>query len=110
MDPTTQKNLLSELYRAILLLKTPSECERFFSDLCTPAEMSAMADRWATVGRLVQGQSYRAIYQATGVSTATVTRVARTLEFGKGGYRLILERQNLRPGEKTLIQRRDARA
>ena len=59
----------------------------FLHDLCTPAEIEAMADRWAVVPRLLEGHSYRDIHDATGVSVTTIGRVARCLAEGQG-YRL----------------------
>jgi TrpR-related protein YerC/YecD len=80
-----------ELYRAILSLKDLDECERFFEDLCTPAELTALSDRWRVAKLLGDGVPYREIYERTGVSTATVTRVARALTYGEG-YRVVLGR------------------
>lgn len=80
------------LWRAVLALRGAEECERFFADLCTPAELADMADRWAAARLLDRNMPYRRIHDATGVSTATVTRVARSLHLGAGGYRAILER------------------
>ena len=79
------------LFRAVLQLSDIEACERFFTDLCTPAEIAAMADRWA-VARLVDKHlPYRRIQAETSVSTATITRVARALFHGKGGYRGVLD-------------------
>lgn len=83
---------LGSLYRAISALKTSAECARFFEDLCTRSELSAMAERWEVARRVATGESYRKISEATGASTATVTRVAQWLRFGSGGYTLVLER------------------
>lgn len=82
-----------ELYRAILSLGSLQECERFFKDLCTQGELEAMADRWQVARLLDKGVSYREIYERTGVSTATVTRVARSLIHGESGYRNALDRE-----------------
>lgn len=84
-----------ELCEALSSLSTAEECRRFLLDLCTPAELLAMSDRWRVAKLLVRGMSYRKIYERTGVSTATVTRVARSLDRGEGGYGLALERQGL---------------
>ena len=80
------------LYQAILALRSPDECRAFFRDLCTPAEIEAMADRWAVVEALGRGLSYRDVHERTGVSVTTVGRVARYLERGYGGYRLVAGR------------------
>lgn len=81
-----------ELFDTILLLKERDECARFFRDLCTFAELKAMAERWAVVRLLVQGIPYREISEKTGASTATITRIAHWLNHGEGGYRDALER------------------
>ena len=85
---------VGQLYQAISTLKNDQELENFFQDLCTPAELQAMAERWEVVALLKEDKSYREIYELTGVSVTTVGRVARVLEFGQGGYALALERQN----------------
>src|SRR5262245_29805448 len=87
-----QKSMETELYTAILQLKTPQECGAFFRDLCTPAELEAMADRWRAARMLDTGMSYRAIAEETGISVTTVTRVARFLRIGNDGYKTVLER------------------
>ncbi len=82
----------AELMHAISLIKNPEEALQFFTDLCTPAEMEAMADRWQVVPMLRQGIPYRTIHDRTGVSVATITRVARCINLGEGGYSLIADR------------------
>ena len=69
------------------------ECREFLTDLCTPAELEAMVGRWKVARMLKDGLSYREIYSKSGVSTATVTRVARCVTLGTGGYRLALKRR-----------------
>ena len=81
-----------ELYRAILSLRNADECKRFFEDLCTPAELEALVDRWSVVAYLVEGLPYRRIHELTGVSVTTIGRVARFLSHGNGGYQTALER------------------
>lgn len=83
---------LPELMNAICLLKNKEEAMQFFTDLCTPAELESMADRWQVVPLLRQGIPYRTIHEQTGVSVTTITRVARCLSFGTGGYKLIADR------------------
>jgi TrpR-related protein YerC/YecD len=91
-SPDTQAKDRNELFRAILGLRNVEECHRFFADLCTPAELAAMADRWRVAKLVDQGVPYREINERTGVSTATVTRVARALAYGQNGYRRALDR------------------
>lgn len=81
-----------QLFEAIAAIRDVDEAKKFFEDLCTPAELQSMADRWRVVGPIKQGIPYRAIYEQTGVSVTTIGRVARCLTHGEGGYNLIHER------------------
>jgi TrpR-related protein YerC/YecD len=81
-----------ELFRAVLSLRELAECRAFFQDLCTPAELQALKDRWAVAECLAEGLSYRQIHDRTGVSLTTISRVARYLSGGAGGYQKVLER------------------
>lgn len=87
-----KNSALPDLMRAISLIKDEQEAIQFFTDLCTPAELESMSDRWQVVPLLREGIPYRTIHEETGVSVTTITRVARCLSFGTGGYRLIAER------------------
>lgn len=91
---TSRQEALAErnLFAAVLTLRTIDEARAFFRDLCTPAELQAMADRWAVVEHLRRGVSYREIHDLTGVSPTTIGRVARYLGDGHGGYALVAER------------------
>ena len=80
------------LFRAVISLETVDECRRFFRDLCTPAELQALVDRWHVVELLVQDLPYRQIHDRTGVSVTTIGRVARFLSDGFGGYETALQR------------------
>jgi TrpR-related protein YerC/YecD len=97
---TPRQEALAEraLFGAVLTLKSVEECRAFFRDLCTPAELQALADRWAVVGLLRDGIPYREIHKQTGVSVTTIGRVARYLTNGNGGYQLAAVRlQESRP-------------
>jgi TrpR-related protein YerC/YecD len=85
---TARQEALSErsLFAAVTTLKNVDEARAFFRDLCTPAELQAMADRWAVVEWLQKGLPYREIHRITGVSVTTIGRVARCLADGNGGY------------------------
>jgi TrpR-related protein YerC/YecD len=83
----------SELFEAILSLETIEEAERFFRDLCTIAELEAMAHRWQAARLVDEGLPYHEVSRRTGASTTTVTRVAHWLRHGEGGYQLAIERQ-----------------
>jgi len=84
----------TSLFHAVLQLKSPEECDAFFRDLCTPAEITALTERWRVAQLLNQKQlSYREIHDKTGISLATIGRVARFLtQESNCGYKLILER------------------
>lgn len=89
----------SLMYRAFLKLKTPEECHRFLQDLCTASEMKAMEQRFEVAWLLEQGMIYSEILDKTGASTATISRVNRSLnDYGTGAYQVIFER--LREEEK----------
>lgn len=99
---TAEQEALTErnLFTAIAALRSAEECRAFFKDLCTPAELQAMADRWAVVDWLKRGLPYREIHKLTGVSVTTIGRVARFLASGNGGYALVAKRvQGSRRGE-----------
>ena len=83
----------NDLFNAILCIKTPSECKSFFYDLCTPAELEGLIDRWRVAQMLVRKTPYRKIAEETKVSTATIVRVARFLNNGFDGYKTIMQRQ-----------------
>jgi len=91
---TARQEALAErnLFAAVAALRTAQECRAFFRDLCTPAELQAMADRWAVVEFLKRGVPYREIHRITGVSVTTIGRVARFLGNGNGGYALAASR------------------
>ena len=81
-----------QLFQAILTLKNSEECYALFEDLCTVKELESMAQRLETAIQLKAGKSYQAIYEEAGVSTATISRVSRCLNYGQGGYQMVIER------------------
>lgn len=86
--------LEDDLFEAIMSLQDKRECRAFFEDICTPAEVEALVDRWQVARLLNREMPYRAVSEKTGVSLATVTRVARFLYNGSRGYRTILDRMD----------------
>lgn len=80
------------LYRAILMLQTEEECERFFDDLCTGPELKAIAQRLEVAKLLKEQNVYSKIVEKTGASTATISRVNRSLQYGANGYDIIFGR------------------
>jgi TrpR-related protein YerC/YecD len=97
-----KKNPAAKLFEAILLLETTDEVERFMRDLCTPQEISALAERWRVCRLLAQDTlSYREISQKTGASLATITRVARFLKTeAHQGYAAVLKKMKLDKNKK----------
>ena len=80
------------LYEAILSLQTTEECLKFFEDLCTMSELSAMEQRYQVARALHDGKIYNEILAETGASSATISRVNRSLQYGAGGDDLVFGR------------------
>ncbi len=91
---------IDRLFRSILQLETIEDCYRFFTDICTIKEIQDMAQRLDTAILLSQGMNYQNISKEVGISTATISRVSRCLNYGSGGYRAAIERLNA--SEETL--------
>lgn len=88
-------------FQAMLSLKTVDECYLFFEDVCTVKELEAMSQRMEVASELDAGRNYLEICEATGASTATISRVNKCLQYGDGGYRIVLERLKER-GEENV--------
>ena len=84
---TSSESAETDLCRALLSMRGAAEMRSFLRDLCTPAELEALVDRWRVVPYLLDGMAYREIHDRTGVSVTTIGRVARFLSQGNGGYR-----------------------
>ena len=82
---------IESLAKVFAQMGDPREVADFLEDLCTPAELEAMADRWSVVPPLADGISYRKVHDMTGVSVTTIGRVARYLASGAGGYERALD-------------------
>ena len=80
------------LFKAILSLETMEECYNFFDDLCTVPELKALSQRLEVAKMLSEGRVYSDIVAKTGASTATISRVNRSLTYGADGYKVIFER------------------
>lgn len=81
-----------ELYEAILTLQNVDECMRFFDDLCSVTEIHAMEQRYHVAVLLNQGHIYNSILEQTGASSATISRVNRSLMYGAEGYEIAFKR------------------
>ena len=92
MNKQHKKPRCDDMYRAILTLKTVDECKQFFDDLCTVTELQAMEQRYQVAQYLDAGLIYNDILEKTGASSATISRVNHSLNYGMGAYRIIFDR------------------
>ena len=88
------KERMHELWKAIAMLENAEECESFFTDLCTVAELDEMAKRLEVAKCIDAGMSYGDAAEKTGASTATICRVNKCLNYGDGGYKTVINRLN----------------
>ena len=89
-----QSASIDRLFEAILNLKTTEDCYKFFEDICTIKELQDMAQRLDVAFLLTDGINYQKISQEVNVSTATISRVSKCLNYGSGGYRTAIEQIN----------------
>ena len=80
------------LFKAMLSLETVEECYDFFEDICTVDEVQSIAKRLCAAKMLKDGMVYNEINEKTGLSTATISRVNRSMKYGNGGYDRVFER------------------
>ena len=92
MNKQHKKPRCDDMYRAILTLKTVEECKQFFDDLCTVTELQAMEQRYQVAVLLSEGMIYNDILEKTGASSATISRVNRSLQYGEDGYSVAFRR------------------
>lgn len=98
MYKRNRKPRCDEMYEAILTLKTVEECQKFFDDLCTVTELQAMEQRYQVASYLEDGLIYNDILERTGASSATISRVNRSLQYGVGGYEIVFSRLESKQG------------
>ena len=92
MNKLPKKTRNENMYKAILTLKDVDECMKFFDDLCTVSELMAMEQRYQVARCLNDGMIYNDILAETGASSATISRVNRSLQYGSGGYSIVFDR------------------
>ncbi len=80
------------LFKAVLSLQTVEECYAFFDDLCTITEVTDMKDRLEVARRLIAKETYEHIEHQTKMSSATISRINRCIQYGPGGYKMVLDR------------------
>ena len=82
---------LENLYEAVLKLKTKDDCRKFFEDICTIKEVLDLSQRLEVAALLSAGKNYQEVVKLTGASTATISRVSRCINYGAGGYKIVLD-------------------
>ena len=92
MNKLPKKPRNENMYKAILSLQNVDECMRFFDDLCTVTELMAMEQRYQVATCLNDGMIYNDILAETGASSATISRVNRSLQYGAGGSSIVFDR------------------
>ena len=92
MNSKLRGQTMDSLFQAIMQLETIEECSNFFEDLCTISELRAMEQRFQVAAMLDEGRIYSDIAKETGASTATISRVNRSLNYGNDGYEMVFSR------------------
>ena len=92
MSKEIHTKAVDHLFEAILELKDKEECYRFFEDVCTINELLSLSQRFEVAKMLTQNKTYLEIAEETGASTATISRVNRSLNYGSDGYLLVFNR------------------
>ena len=102
MNKKIKTEAVDHLFQAILTLKSPEECYLFFEDVCTINELLSLSQRYEVAKMLREGSTYLEIAEKTGASTATISRVNRSLNYGNDGYDMALKRmQGGESGQKA---------
>ena len=96
MNEKIKTDAVDYLFEAILCLETKEECYSFFADLCTVNELLSLSQRFEVAAMLKERKTYLGIAEKTGASTATISRVNRSLNYGNDGYELVLSRMEPR--------------
>lgn len=92
MGKTVHTEAVEDLFKAILTLENEEECFKFFEDVCTVNELLSIAQRFAVARMLKEKYTYLEVAEKTGASTATISRVNRSLNYGQDGYELVFKR------------------
>lgn len=104
MNKKIKTDAVDHLFDAILTLKNPEECYKFFEDVCTINELLSLSQRYEVAKMLREGKTYLEIAEKTGASTATISRVNRSLNYGSDGYDMVFSRlqvDSIVPERKT---------
>ena len=101
MDKKIKTDAVDSLFDAVLCLQSRGECYSFFEDLCTVNEMLSLSQRFEVAAMLKDGKTYLEIAEKTGASTATISRVNRSLNYGNDGYELVFGRMEKKETEQN---------
>lgn len=99
MNKKLKTEAVDHLFQAILTLKSTEECYSFFEDVCTVNELLSFSQRYEVAKMLREKKTYLEIAEQTGASTATISRVNRSLNYGNDGYELVFNRMNKKTEE-----------
>ena len=108
MNKKIKTDAVDHLFDAILSLQSKEECYAFFEDLCTVNELLSLSQRFEVAAMLKEGKTYLDIAEKTGASTATISRVNRSLNYGNDGYELVFSRMAEASADHPRIYRRNA--
>ncbi len=92
MTVKNYKPMLKELYKEIVKIQDEKECELFFEDLCTVKELESMSQRLKAAKMLLENKTYNEIIDETEISSATLSRVSKSVRYGEGGYKNVIEK------------------
>ena len=84
MESTAKQDRIQKLYQLIASIQTPEECQMLFEDLCTTQEIENMAERLHAARLLLEGNTYNQVMTQSDISSATLSRVSRCVQYGKG--------------------------
>ena len=101
MNKKIKTDAVDHLFEAVLTLKTPEECYAFFEDVCTVNELLSLSQRYEVAKMLREKRTYLDIAESTGASTATISRVNRSLNYGNDGYEMVFARMRKNDEEKN---------
>ena len=101
MNKKLRSQAVDQLFEAVLRLETREECYDFFEDICTVNELLSLSQRLEVAGMLRDKKTYLDIAEKTGASTATISRVNRSLNYGNDGYNLVFERMEQGKNKKA---------
>lgn len=109
MSKKIRTNAVDSLFEAILSLKDTEECYTFFEDVCTVNELLSLSQRFEVAKMLRQHKTYLEIAEKTGASTATISRVNRSLNYGNDGYDMVFERLGFTFDDETVESDKDVK-